>query len=155
MDNKPEIKTCEHCGAKLRQYKVPLTQGVVRALIKFRATVYAKQRNEIHLLDDMRGTPNELTPHEWNNFSRLRFHGMVAKYKENGLHKSGYWLITKRGADFLNGRETVPQSVTVFRNKVVDHAIDEVSIGDVMRDETVPYFEHREDIIYEPADAQV
>lgn len=143
-----DIKICEHCGAKLRQYRVPLTKGIIKALVKFRSAVYFKNRNRIHLLKDMADTPYELTRHEWNNFTRLRFHGLVAKYKENGEHVSGYWLITHRGAQFLNGEIQIPESVMIFRNKVVEHSENYVTITNVMKDETIPYFEKRGDIEY-------
>lgn len=146
--------TCTHCGARLRKYKVSLSRGIINTLIKFRQAVIAKDENKIHLLEDMQGRDYQLTRHEWNNFSRLRFHGLVAKYKENGQHVSGYWLLTKRGADFLNGKITIPHSVEVFRNRVVSHSEHKVNIRDAVIDIAVPYFEDRSTIEYAPIDIE-
>lgn len=133
----------------LKQYKVHLTEGIVRALIKFRMAVNYHKKNKIHLLKDMKTYEFELTPHEWNNFSRLRFHGLVAKYREDGKHVAGYWLLTRRGADFLDGEISIPATVTIFQNKVVYRSERVVSVKDVIKDNSVPYFEKITDIEYE------
>jgi len=138
---------CSACGANLGAYWVTLTPGIIRALIKFRQALAAKQINKIHLLDDMVDREYELTPHEWNNFSRLRFHALVAKFKENGEHEAGYWLLTSRGAAFLRGEADIPVKVKVFRNHVVDHSEERVFIKDVIG--STPYFETIDDIQYE------
>lgn len=140
--NKEEIKVCEHCGQKIREYRVTITPMMVRTLVKFRMAVMSKGKNEVHILDDMKDKDFELTRHEWNNFSRLRFHALVAKVKD----ESGYWLMTKRGADFLNGKVEIPKSVWVNNNKVVDHDEILVKVKDVIND--LPYMEQFEDIVY-------
>lgn len=136
-------KHCEACGQKLVKYDVSVSEGIIRALIKFRQAVGIKQENSIHLLNDMTGTI-KLTPHEWNNFSRLRFHALVAKTGD-----SGFWLLTHRGAQFLRGEVDIPKKVQVFNNRVVSHSQDRVFIKDVIGNE--PYFETIEDIHYEEA----
>lgn len=140
---------CEHCGAKLKAYWVALTPGLVSALVKFRAGTVVKRRNKIHLLKDLNGTDQELTRHEWNNFTRLRFHGLAVKYKD----ASGYWLLTKRGADFLNGLIKVPKRVKIFRNKIIERSLDEVFVGELVG--KVPYFEKIDDIEYEAVGVQI
>lgn len=142
-----EIELCDTCGAKMMAYWVPLKPGLVRALVKFRRAVAHHGRNSIHLLKDMSGTPFELTRHEWNNFSRLRFHGMAVKASELGKAKSGYWLLTKKGNAFLNGEITVPARVKIFRNRIIERSDEEVNIAGVMGE--TPYFEKIDDIEYE------
>lgn len=141
-------KYCTHCGQKVEKYNVQLTEGIIRALIKFRQAINLKKENKIHLLKDIQGDI-KLTPHEWNNFSRLRFHALVAKVRENGKHVSGYWLLTSRGADFLNGEIDVPKTVTVFNNKVVSHSEERAFIKNIIGSQ--PYFEKIENIVYETA----
>ena len=141
-------KHCEKCGQKVEKYSVQLTEGIVRALIKFRQAIDRKKENRIHLLKDIQGDI-KLTPHEWNNFTRLRFHALVAKFRENGKHVAGYWLLTKRGGEFLRGETDVPKTVTVFNNKVISHSEDRVFIKDIIGE--LPYFEKIENIVYETA----
>ncbi len=142
-----EGEVCSACGAKLRAYWVTLTPGIIHALVKFRQALSIKGENKIHLLDDMDNREYELSRHEWNNFSRLRFHALVAKYKKDGEHEAGYWLLTSRGAAFLRGEADIPVKVKIFRNKVVDHSEDTVFIKDVIG--STPYFETVDDIQYE------
>jgi hypothetical protein len=61
---------------------------------------------------------------EFSNFTKLRFHALVAKVDR----KPGYWLITARGGQFLRGEIAVPQRVKTFRNKVLDHSREMIHI---------------------------
>lgn len=139
---------CPYCGASLKKFWHRLTPLNVHALVKFYGAVCKKGKNEIHLLKDLQGTEFELTRHEWNNFTKLRFHALAVKVK----NKSGYWLITKRGADFLKGKQSVPKRVQTFRNKVTDHDLDLINVRQVIG--SVPYTEEGFDFdIYEPEGA--
>lgn len=125
---------CEHCGASMKEYWHPLSSGYVSALIKFANGVREKRENKIHLLQDLWG-PNQLSRHEWNNFTHLRFHGMVAKVKEKDdggelRHIAGYWLLTRKGGAFLRGEISVPKKVKTFRNEVIDHSAELAHIKD-------------------------
>jgi hypothetical protein len=120
---------CEHCGARLKKYWHGLSQGLVRTLIKIYKGVADKKENMINPHHEL-----DLTTVEHMNMTKLRFHGLIAKVKEDGEVQRGFWLITQRGADFLKGQIQVPSRVQTFRNKVVDHSTDLVTITDVMRD---------------------
>lgn len=135
---------CDHCGQTMKKYWHGLTPGLVSALIKFRKAVISKNLNSVHLLKDMSGD-YELSRHEWNNFTKLRFHGLAVKDKNA---PAGYWLLTKRGASFLKGDLDVPRRVLTFNNRVEDHSTDVVNIKDV-NNGAVPYFETIDDIDYE------
>lgn len=147
MTDKHDETRCPYCGASLKKYWHRVTPLLVDALVKFRAAVVSKNENCVHLVHDMNDTPNELTHNERNNFTKLRFHGLVTKYKEDGDHKAGYWLITKRGALFLNGRLDIPYRVQTWRNKVVDHSERKIFVREVRSD--VPYVEALGDIDYD------
>jgi len=126
----------------MRPYRVKVTPMMVRALIKFREAVVAHNRNSIHLLKDMKGRSYELSRHEWNNFTRQRFLGLAVKVKG----KSGYWLLTKRGAAFLNGQEAIPAYVFIFRNKIVERSEWTQNVAEVIG--STPYLEQKADIEY-------
>lgn len=129
-----------------------MTEGLLNALVKFRLAVSDKNENKVHLLQDMKGQPYELTEHEWNNFTRLRFHALVAKYKVDGVHLSGYWLITHRGAQFLKGEIKIPRLVKILNNVVVERSEDMVGVMDLTG--SLPQFESRDEIVYEEATDQ-
>jgi hypothetical protein len=63
---------------------------------------------------------------------------------EDGSRDSGYWLITKRGNEFLKGSLAVPSKVKTFRNHVVDHDTTKVYIKDIIG--STPYAESVDDI---------
>jgi len=133
---------CPHCGAPMRPYRVKITPMMVHAIVKFREAVIDHNRNSIHILKDMKGKPYELTRHEWNNFTKQRFLGLAVRVKG----ESGYWLLTKRGAAFLNGQEEVPAYVVIFRNKIIERSEWKQSVKDVIG--STPYLEQKGDIQY-------
>jgi len=133
---------CPHCGQPMREYKVGITKMMISTLVKFRMAILDKGENKAHLLKDFEGKDYELTRHEWNNFTRLRFHALVAKVKD----EAGYWLLTKRGADFLNGKIEIPKEVWIRNNRVKDHSEELVNITDIVAN--APYLEKLEDIVY-------
>lgn len=145
--DKPELNFdnyCEHCGASLKKYWHKMTPILVSALVKFKKGIYEKQENKIHLINDLKGTANELKPYEWKNWTKLRFHGLVAKYKIDGKWVRGYWLLTKRGNEFLMGDLAIPEEVLTFRNKVVGHSEKLATVADVVGSR--PYVEDLFDI---------
>lgn len=119
-------KVCDHCGAKLKEWWHTLTPGLVNALIKMLQAVRAKNLNDVHLQTEL-----ELSKNEYNNFQKLRFHGLVAKVYENGgEHKKGCWLITRRGGQFLRGELRIAKKVKTFRNQVIGHSEDLVTMNE-------------------------
>lgn len=127
-------------------YEISITPGIMNALRKLIRSVREKGINEVHLVKDTKLTHNEI-----NNITRLRFHGLVAKCYETDhdgakKRKSGYWLVTKRAADFIKGEIELPVSVTVFNDRIVSKSETMVTIAEVMKSE--PYFDTIEDIRY-------
>lgn len=119
---------CEACGARCKKYWHGLSQGLVRTLIKIYKGISDKKENSINPYHEL-----QLTTVEHMNMTKLRFHGMIAKVKEEGEVQRGYWLITQKGAGFLKGAR-VPTRVQTFRNHVVGHSEDDINITEVMRD---------------------
>ncbi|HSY52433.1 MAG TPA: hypothetical protein VLC46_26770 [Thermoanaerobaculia bacterium] len=92
-----------------------MTALYVDALLKFRAAVRHYGRNSIHLRKDLnRESPFPLSFDQVTNFAKLRMFGLaVHANKENS--RSGLWLLTARGNDFLNGTIAIPKMVYTFR----------------------------------------
>jgi hypothetical protein len=139
-----ENKYCDYCGARMKMYWHSLTPGLVKTLVKIYKAVAQKGENKIHPHNEM-----NLTTTEHMNMTKLRFHAMIAKYKENGEIERGYWLITKRGSDFLKGKINVPHRVQTYRNRVKAHDENYVYVKDVIG--TEPFWEKEfEYDIFEP-----
>ena len=126
----------------MKMYWHKLTPALVKTLVKIYMKVHDKGENRIHPHNEM-----DLTTSEHMNMTKLRFHGLIAKCKEDGQVERGYWLITRRGADFLKGELALPRDVQTFRNKVTNHKGDLVKVKDVLGSE--PYVQGIDDFEYE------
>ena len=138
-----ETYNCPTCHHTSNIFKHRLSAGIVGGLIKLKRAVIETNQNDIHLIEDMKGR-NELTRNEWTNFSKLRFHALVAHVTdEEGKRVQGRWLLTKRGNQFLRGEIDVPQYVRTMNNHVIhdehDAEIPYVMIEQIMG--TTPVFD--------------
>lgn len=129
-----QVEICTHCGARMKKYWHSITPGLVKTLVKIYEAVSKKGENKIHPHKEM-----QLTTSEHMNMTKLRFHGLIAKYRDEGEVERGFWVITSRGADFLKGKIQIPGKVLTFRNKVESHDDQMVTITEVMRSE--PYWQ--------------
>lgn len=135
-----ELHKCESCGYQSSIYTHTLTPGLVTALVKFkRATLY-HGRYSIHRYKDTDPYPFKFTSVEQGNLTMLRFLGLIAHDEAKG---KGWWLLTRRGSDFLKGAE-VPAKVRTLNNEVLhDREPDGqyyVTISEVMNDESRSWF---------------
>ncbi len=121
-DQTNQTAECPHCGAAMKEWHHTLSVGLVICLIKAIKFVKNRNINKFHLRD------LELTQNEYNNFQKLRFHGLIAHADKDNI-KSGYWLITTRGGQFLRGEVSVPKRVKTYRNQVIGHDTELVHIS--------------------------
>ncbi len=130
------VHRCEHCGASMKMYWHSLTPALVSILVKCIQFVRANNQNCFHLQKDL-----QLNVNEFSNFTKLRFHGLVAHADEKTDERTGYWLITRRGGQFLRGEIAVPRRVLTFRNEVKDHSKDLIAVGELK--DKIPYYERQ------------
>ena len=108
---------CEMCGQTIAPRKESVGKGIIRSLYKMAKYVKTTGFNKVHPEKDL-----ELTTSEYNNFQKLRYHGLVAKYKYEGEIEAGYWLITHKGYGFLNNNFGTAKYVEVFNNRIVGYS---------------------------------
>lgn len=139
---------CPHCGASMMIHKQTLSKGLVKSLIKLKQAVFKFNRNSIHL-DEI-----GLNQNQFNNFQKLRYFGLVAKYQDPDTKKNvaGYWLLTKRGNLFLKNELAVPCSVYTFRNKIVDRDKIKLMVSEIVLSAEIPYWQERADFPFDYAD---
>lgn len=135
---------CPHCGQNIAEVitdqienvrKENLTKGLVDTLIKFIEAIKIKGRNEIHLQTDI-----ELDKNAYNNFQKLRYHGLVHHCKEaDGTIKAGYWLITRLGGQFLRNEVEISRAVYVADNHIVGYGDGRVKIIDFFNKDVYPH----------------
>ena len=137
-----EKKICPCCGANLTGRFERVSRGLANSLIKFRKQVVKNKVNKIHLANDL-----ELSKNEYNNFQKLRYHGLIAHYKckETKEFLTGYWLLTHRGNKFCKNELHVPKKLHIFRNKIVERSEERICLKEVMNDDEMPYWDERDD----------
>lgn len=128
-------ESCPHCGASMKAYWHRLTPGLVSTLIKIYNRVQQKNENKVSKKE------LSLTHSEYGNFQKLRFHGLIARYRPEGHWDRATWLITRRGGQFLRGEIEVPVRVRTFRNKVTGHDEQTANIGKIWGSE--PYWDQK------------
>ena len=117
---------CLICLSTLRTKRYSLSPSSVKLLrTMYEYLVFNNNRIDLSKLP--------ITYVQRSTVTILRFHGLVTKYKENGKHVPSTWLITRRGAQFMRNEITIPKFVMVYRNKVVGHDENRVSIIDVLK----------------------
>jgi hypothetical protein len=110
------METCKCCGQKIRPpHRHNLTRGLVDTLIRFAKLLEEKGVNNLHLLTA------GFSISQTNNFQKLRYFGLVAKGKE-----TGYWVLTKRGQEFLNGEVAVSKWVETKDNLITERSVSNV-----------------------------
>lgn len=136
---------CPHCGASMRKNWYELTAGHVNALIKIHARVIEKGENKVSVPKEV-----PMTKVEYTVYQKLHFHALIAKVRENGRTKKGWYLITRRGADFLRGNIQIPDAVQSFRDHITAYSDNYVTVTDVLQ--STPYWGDYENIRYEIAE---
>ncbi len=117
------------------QYWHTLSPGLIETFRKFALQV-RDHNNKVHIRRDV-----TLTITENNNFQKLRYWGLVAKYKEMGNHIAGYWVLTKRGGEFLRGEITLPKKVKTEDNHKIEESKERVLIYDYFKSYTMEYWQ--------------
>lgn len=124
-----------------RKYWYKLTPGLCDVLFIMVQYVHEQNRNEFTIKE----IRHLLKTFQYTQTTKLRFHGLIAKIKdENGVHH-GKWLITRRAGDFMRNEIVLPQKVQTQNNLVIDYDDINVSIRDVYGDDL--YLEGREQFI--------
>ena len=128
---------CQVCEAKVLKYDRRLSRVLIFALVKIERGVHMKYSQSHNFTTanniNVGRLPGDLALNhsERCNLTILRHHGLLAKVKVDGEIQSGHWLITKKGWSFLRG-EAIPDTVTTFRNRVIDHSTTTETISDVL-----------------------
>jgi len=118
-------QVCPHCQQTIVARKESLTKGIIRSLLKCAKTIEKKGLNKIHPRKELK-----LSISEYNNFQKLRYHGLIAKQDE-----SGFWVITTKGYRFISGKIVTAKYVEVFNNEIVGYSEDLITIADLLKSE--------------------
>lgn len=146
IENEKKSCKCPTCGSNMIMRWERLSKGLIVSLVEMRKAVIRLNRNKIHLQKDL-----ALSKAAFTNFQKLRYHGMIAKYKnpETKENEAGYWLLTKRGNLFCKNQVEVSSKVLVFRNKIVERSDKKTSMVDVYKNNDLPFWDEKQDFDFE------
>lgn len=68
---------------------------------------------------------------DYNNWQKLRFHGLITHVEKNGIKQRGLWLITRQGWEFLEGKKELPKWVEIEDNHIVARSEQTISVREV------------------------
>lgn len=112
---------CTHCHQVIKIYRYGISDSMMRVL-----RAMADRTNEqlrianISKNREVDADTLDLKHSERTQLTKMRFHGLVAKVKVDGVQKPRHWVITTKGWDFL-GFKPIPAKVLVFNNQVLGH----------------------------------
>lgn len=112
-------KICEHCGAKIVEYKHSISKGLISCL-----DLISKREGPVNL--------NELgfNYNQQSNFQKLRYWDLVRKSDPKNV-KGGEWVITEKGLNFIKKIITLPKSVWTFRGEPVRYEGEAIFVDQV------------------------
>lgn len=112
---------CTHCDQTLKIYRYGISESMIRVLRAMAKATHEQMapnksgRTRVIDVDDL-----QLKHSERTQLTKMRFHGLVAKVKDDGRQIPRHWIITTKGWNFL-GNEPVPAKVIVYNNQVLGH----------------------------------
>lgn len=115
---------CDHCGQTVRLYKHRPNVQHVRVLRRLAEVVRESGENKINF-DEIAGTFAQKSQR-----SKMRQHGLIARYKEDGHQVRNTWLITRKGFNFLAG-VPIQETVVVYNNLVIGHEGNMVTVEQI------------------------
>ena len=132
---------CPACGQNVKLYEYKLFRMSAIALIYlYKLTRDNPEKVYFHVSKYAEAIPGKKirSPH----FAELRFWGFIVakdrKTKESNA--SGFWAITEKGKNFVEGRISVPERIMMFNNKWQGFAGEAIMIEDAMENS----FEYQE-----------
>lgn len=127
-----------------RKYWYKLTPGIIDVLLIMLEYVHQTGTNAFTIKE----IRDRLQPFQYTQTTKLRFHGLIAKIKDDNGTFTGKWLITRRAGDFLRNEIVLPQKVQTQSNMVIGYDDLTVSIKDVYKSDV--YLEGRAEFINSP-----
>ena len=127
-----------------RKYWYKLTPGIIDVLLIMLQYVHETGTNAFTIKE----IRDRLKPFQYTQTTKLRFHGLIAKIKDEDDKFTGKWCITRNGGAFLRNEIVLPQKVQTQNNLIIDHDDITVSVKDVYKSDV--YLEGRAEFINTP-----
>jgi len=118
-----EACLCPHCGAKMVDYRFGFNKG----LSVFLGRLY-ENKGKACKTDNLGLTYSQRT-----NSQKLAYWGLAVPVKqtEEQSKKRGWWAITQKGIDFIEGRISIPKHAITRRGDIVGFEGEQIYLEDV------------------------
>lgn len=111
---------CSLCGQKILKNKHRFSRSLADLLL---LTARKFGLNEsFHLQKDL-----SLTKNQYCNAQKLQYWGLIEKHFESGKRAGGYWHLTKRAGEVLNG-SSVAKWVITFNNQILEVSEERITL---------------------------
>lgn len=117
-----EKQICPHCGQPMMKHTHCFSKALSNIIVTTMKKFPVKQA--FHLQNDL-----ALTKNQYNNFQKLRYWELVRKHYADGRREGGYWELTEKARDLINGG-LIPRQVVTFNNEVCGYGDDHISLKD-------------------------
>lgn len=118
--------------------KIGMTKSLASVLLLVGQYVKENDSNLVKLQD----VPGIITPTQYNSFQQLRYFGLIAKHKVDGVRVPKEWVITSRGFKFLAGKDAgCHRWVRVKENHLTDRSPETCTLSQVWAE--APYLQTR------------
>lgn len=118
--------SCPCCGQFVKLYKRPLTSSMAYGLI----LMYKLKLEWIHIEDYFKSLPH-LPSSIRGDVAKLKYWGLLEArmgLRPDGSKRNGYYRVTPKGKEFVEGKTVVPSHVKLYNNKFLGFDNDYVSI---------------------------
>jgi hypothetical protein len=65
------------------------------------------------------------------NYTQLKYFGIIVDASPEGKKRTGMWRLTRHGYDFIKGETSIPKTVHVFNDQVIEVDEGDVKIGEI------------------------
>lgn len=134
FDNREEGCQCKICDQHVKLYKRNFNSAMSIVMIKIAKETKALEGFQTsswiqveNLLKDDPNIPSTVR----GDFPKAVHWGLLEKMqgeRDDGSNRMGWYHITQKGEDFVNGKITIPKWVKLYNNEVVGFAEEHINI---------------------------
>ena len=138
IDNREEGCQCKICDQNVKLYKRNFNSAMSLVMIKiaeetkalegFQTPIWIQVENLLKAAPDIPSTAR-------GDFPKAVHWGLLEKQKgerDDGSNRMGWYQITRKGIDFVDGRITIPKWVQIYNNEVVGFAEEHITIQEAL-----------------------
>lgn len=129
------MAVCDHCGQLIKNaHKEVLNKMKIKMLKRAAEQVITTNHNDF-MVRDLKDHGEDFVL--FNNFQKLRYHGLIAPIRNNGRKIKGRWLLTRNAWAFLRGELMLPSFVLVRDNHITERSNELLAIKHIRGEATI------------------